>query len=317
MGLSPAKQIIYTEEMERHGAARTNDHGIVMLGPLVIRYGNAEQQARFLPKILNGEHVWCQGYSEPNSGSDLASLRTEAVDAGDHYVVNGQKTWTTLAGDANWIFLLVRTDKAAKKQEGISFLLVDMASPGISVRPIVNLEMHDEFSEVFFDNVRVPKENLVGQLNKGWDMAKALLSFERIYLGSPRQSAYALGRLRLLAERMGVVEEPLFAERYARHRCDLEDLKALYSRYVAVLKAGRPLGADVSQLKVLQSELFQRITETALEVAGENAGLFGAMEGNRDLSPGGLYIQARPTSIYGGTNEIQRNILSKNVLELP
>jgi alkylation response protein AidB-like acyl-CoA dehydrogenase len=192
-----------------------------------------------------------------------------------------------------------------------------MASPGISVRPIVNLEMHDEFSEVFFDNVRVPKENLVGQLNKGWDMAKALLSFERIYLGSPRQSAYALGRLRLLAERMGVVEEPLFAERYARHRCDLEDLKALYSRYVAVLKAGRPLGADVSQLKVLQSELFQRITETALEVAGENAGLFGAMEGNRDLSPGGLYIQARPTSIYGGTNEIQRNILSKNVLELP
>jgi alkylation response protein AidB-like acyl-CoA dehydrogenase len=317
MGLSPAKQIIYTEEMERHGAARTNDHGIVMLGPLVIRYGNAEQQARFLPKILNGEHVWCQGYSEPNSGSDLASLRTEAVDAGDHYVVNGQKTWTTLAGDANWIFLLVRTDKAAKKQQGISFLLVDMASPGISVRPIVNLEMHDEFSEVFFDNVRVPKENLVGQLNKGWDMAKALLSFERIYLGSPRQSAYALGRLRLLGERMGVAEAPLFAERYARHRCDLEDLKALYSRYVAVLKAGQPLGADVSQLKVLQSELFQRITETALQVAGENAGLFGAMEGNRDLNPGGLYIQARPTSIYGGTNEIQRNILAKNVLELP
>ena len=317
MGLSPAKQIIYTEEMERHGAARTNDHGIVMLGPLVIRYGNAEQQARFLPKILNGEHVWCQGYSEPNSGSDLASLRTEAVDAGDHYVVNGQKTWTTLAGDANWIFLLVRTDKAAKKQEGISFLLVDMASPGITVRPIVNLEMHDEFSEVFFDNVRVPKANLVGQLNKGWDMAKALLSFERIYLGSPRQSAYALSRLRQLAERMGVAEEPSFAERYARHRCDLEDLKALYGRYVEVLKQGRPLGADVSQLKVLQSELFQRITETALVVAGENAGLFGPMEGNRNLNPGALYIQARPTSIYGGTNEIQRNILSKNVLELP
>ena len=317
MGLSPAKQIIYTEEMERHGAARTNDHGIVMLGPLVIRYGDAAQQARFLPKILNGEHVWCQGYSEPNSGSDLASLRTEAVDAGDHYVVNGQKTWTTLAGDANWIFLLVRTDKAAKKQEGISFLLVDMASPGISVRPIVNLEMHDEFCEVFFDEVRVPKENLVGQLNKGWDMAKALLSFERIYLGSPRQSAYALGRLRLLGERLGVADEAHFAERYARHRCDLEDLKALYSRYVAVLKQGRPLGADVSQLKVLQSELFQRITETALEVAGENAGLFAPMEGNRDLNPGGLYIQARPTSIYGGTNEIQRNILAKNVLGLP
>ncbi len=316
LGLSPAKQIIWTEEIERWGCARTNDHGIIMLGPLVIRYGTEEQKQRFLPKILSGEHIWCQGYSEPNSGSDLASLRTEAVDAGDHYVVNGQKIWTTLAGDANWIFLLVRTDKQAKKQEGISFLLVDMATPGITVRPIINLEMHDEFSEVFFDDVKVPKENLVGTLNKGWDMAKALLSFERIYLGSPRQSAYALTRLKLLAERMGAMEDPLFLAEYARHRCDLEDLKALYGRYVAVLKAGRPLGADVSQLKVLQSELFQRITETALRVAGENAGLFGPMEGNRNLNPGALYIQARPTSIYGGTNEIQRNILAKNVLAL-
>ncbi len=316
LGLSPAKQIIWTEELERWGCARTNDHGIIMLGPLVIRHGTEAQKQFFLPRILSGEHVWCQGYSEPNSGSDLASLRTEAVDAGDHYVVNGQKIWTTLAGDANWIFLLVRTDKAAKKQEGISFLLVDMATPGITVRPIINLEMHDEFSEVFFDNVKVPKENLVGQLNKGWDMAKALLSFERIYLGSPRQSAYALGRLKLLAERMGVTEDPLFLAEYARHRCDLEDLKALYGRYVAVLKAGRPLGADVSQLKVLQSELFQRITETALRVAGESAGLAVPMEGNRELNPGALYIQARPTSIYGGTNEIQRNILAKNVLAL-
>jgi alkylation response protein AidB-like acyl-CoA dehydrogenase len=317
LGLSPAKQIIFTEELERWGCARCNDHGIIMLGPLVIRYGTEEQKRRFLPKILTGEHIWCQGYSEPNSGSDLASLRTEAVDMGDHYLVNGQKIWTTLAQDANWIFLLVRTDKTAKKQEGISFLLADMTSPGITVRPIVNLEMHDEFCEVFLDNVKVPKENLVGQLNKGWDMAKALLSFERIYLGSPRQSAYALARLRQLAEKMGVADDPLFLERYARHRADLEDLKALYARYVAVLKQGRPLGADVSQLKVIQSELFQRITETALELAGENAALFGPMEGNRHLNPGALYIQARPTSIYGGTNEIQRNILAKNVLELP
>ena len=317
LGLSPAKQIIFTEELERWGCARSNDHGIIMLGPLVIKYGTEAQKDHFLPKILNGEHVWCQGYSEPNSGSDLASLRTEAVDMGDHYVVNGQKTWTTLAQDANWIFLLVRTDKTAKKQQGISFLLVDMKTPGITVRPIINLEMHDEFCEVFFDNVKVPKENLVGELNRGWDMAKALLSFERIYLGSPRQSAYALTRLRQLAERMGAAEDALFQERFARHRADLEDLKALYSRYVEVLKQGRPLGADVSQLKVIQSELFQRITETALEVAGENAGLFGPMEGNRNLNPGALYIQARPTSIYGGTNEIQRNIISKNVLELP
>ncbi|MEN0073613.1 MAG: acyl-CoA dehydrogenase family protein, partial [Paracraurococcus sp.] len=142
LGLSPAKQIILTEEYERYGVARTNDHGIVMLGPLVIKYGTEEQKGRFLPKILTGEHIWCQGYSEPNAGSDLAALRTEAVLDGDEYVVNGQKIWTTLATDANWIFLLVRTDKQAKKQEGISFLLVDMKTPGITVRPIINLEMH-------------------------------------------------------------------------------------------------------------------------------------------------------------------------------
>lgn len=317
MGLGPAKQIIFTEELERHGCARCNDHGIIMLGPLVIRYGTAEQKAQFLPKILNGEHIWCQGYSEPNSGSDLASLRTSAVEDGEDYLVNGQKIWTTLAQDANWIFLLVRTDPSVKKQEGISFLLVDMKTPGITVRPIINLEMHDEFCEVFFDGVRVPKVNLVGELNAGWDMAKALLSFERIYLGSPRQSAYALTRLRQLAERMDVWEEPTFAATYARHRCDLEDLKSLYGRYVEVLKRGQPLGADVSQLKIIQSELFQRITETMLLVAGENAGLVDPMEGNRNLNPAGQYIQARPASIYGGTNEIQRNIISKNVLALP
>lgn len=317
LGLSPGKLIILTEEYERHGVARTNDHGIIMLGPLVIKYGTEAQKQRFLPKILTGEHIWCQGYSEPNSGSDLASLRTEAVLDGDHYVVNGQKTWTTLASDANWIFLLVRTDKQAKKQEGISFLLVDMKTPGITVKPIINLEMHDEFCETFFDNVRVPRENLVGQPNKGWDMAKALLSFERIFLGSPRQSAYALARLKQLAETMGVAEEPAFRDRYAQLRLDLDDLKALYGRFVEVLKQGRSLGPDVSMLKVFQSELFQRITDTMLEIAGENAGLLEPIGGNLNLNPTGQYIQARPTSIYGGTNEIQRNIIAKNVLELP
>lgn len=317
LGLSPGKLIILTEEYERHGVARTNDHGIIMLGPLVIKYGTEAQKQRFLPKILTGEHIWCQGYSEPNSGSDLASLRTEAVLDGDHYVVNGQKTWTTLASDANWIFLLVRTDKQAKKQEGISFLLVDMKTPGITVKPIINLELHDEFCETFFDNVRVPRENLVGQPNKGWDMAKALLSFERIFLGSPRQSAYALARLKQLAETMGVAEEPSFRDRYAQLRLDLDDLKALYGRFVEVLKQGRSLGPDVSMLKVFQSELFQRITDTMLEIAGENAGLLEPIGGNLNLNPTGQYIQARPTSIYGGTNEIQRNIIAKNVLELP
>ena len=317
MGLSSFKQIILTEEFERYGVARTNDHGIVMVGPLLIEHGTEEQKQRFLPKILSGEHVWCQGYSEPNAGSDLASLRTEAVLDGDEYVLNGQKTWTTLAMDANWIFLLVRTDKTAKKQEGISFLLAPMDSPGISVKPIITLDMHDEFCETFFDNVRVPASNLVGQPNRGWTMAKALLGHERIYLGSPKLSGYSLGRLRLLAERMGVWDDGLFQDRYTQLRLDLEDLRSLYGQFVDVVRRGEALGPDVSMLKVWQTELFQRITDLMVEVAGENAGLLEPMEGNRELNPGGLYLQARPATIYGGSNEIQRNILARNVLGLP
>ncbi len=317
MGLSAGKQLIMIEEFERFGCARTNDHGVVMVGPLLIRYGSEAQKRSFLPKILSGEHIWCQGYSEPNAGSDLAALRTEAVLDGDHWVINGQKTWTTLATDANWIFLLARTDKAAKKQEGISFFLVPMDAPGVTVRPIINLELHDEFCETFFDNVRVPNENLVGEVNKGWTMAKALLGFERIFLGSPRQSAYALIRLKRLAEHVGCADDPLFRDRYTRLRLDLADHRALYETHVAKLRRGEALGADVSMLKVHQSELFQRITDAMMEIAGEEGGLLEPIEGNRDLHPAGLFIQARPTSIYGGTNEIQRNILAKNVLDLP
>lgn len=317
MGLSAARQIIMTEELERHGCARTNDHGILMVGPLLIRYGTAEQKQYFLPKILTGEHVWCQGYSEPNAGSDLASLRTEAVRDGDEWVINGQKTWTTLAQDANWIFVLVRTDKAAKKQEGISFLLVPLDTPGVTVRPIINLEMHDEFCETFFDNVRVPAGNLVGEVNKGWTMAKALLGFERIFIGSPKQSSYALARLRMLAERMGVADDAAYQDRYQRLRLDLADHRALYEHYVEKLRRGEMLGADVSMLKLWQTELYQRISQTMLDIAAENGGLLDPMEGNRELHPAGVFIQARPTTIYGGSNEIQRNILAKAVLGLP
>jgi alkylation response protein AidB-like acyl-CoA dehydrogenase len=317
MGLSAARQIIMTEELERHGCARTNDHGIVMVGPLLIRYGTEAQKRFFLPKILVGEHIWCQGYSEPNAGSDLASLRTEAVLDGDSWVINGQKTWTTLAEDANWIFLLARTDRAAKKQEGISFLLVPLDTPGVTVRPIINLEMHDEFCETFFDNVRVPVGNLVGEVNKGWTMAKALLGFERIFIGSPKQSSYALSRLRAVADRMGVGDDPVYQDRYQRLRLDLADHRALYEHYVEKLRRGEMLGADVSMLKLWQTELFQRISDTMLEVAGENAGLLEPLEGNRELHPAGVFIQARPTTIYGGSNEIQRNIIAKAVLGLP
>jgi hypothetical protein len=192
-----------------------------------------------------------------------------------------------------------------------------MDSSGITVRPITNIDMGDEFCETFFDNVRVPKGNMVGQINKGWTMAKNLLGFERIGSGSPRQSSYALSRLRLLAERMGVWEEEWFQDRYTRLRLDLEDHKALYGEYVAKVYRGEPLGPDVSMLKVHQTELYQRITETMLEIAGEHGGQFGPLDGNRELNPAGLFIQSRPSTIYAGSNEIQRNILAKNVLELP
>ena len=317
LGLSAAKQLILMEEYERHGVARTPDHGIILLGPLLIRYGTEAQKHRFLPRILSGEDIWCQGYSEPGAGSDLAGLRTEAVLDGDEWVVNGQKTWTTLASDANWIFLLVRTDKAAKKQQGISFLLVPLDQPGVTVRPIINLEMHDEFCEVFFDDVRVPKDNLVGQVNQGWTMAKALLGFERIFLGSARQSAYALSRLRQLAERMGVLDDPAFADRYTQIRLDLADHKALFEVFAEKLRSGETLGPDVSLLKIHQTELYQRITDAMLEISGEHAGLLDPIGGNRELHPSGMFIQARPTTIYGGTSEIQRGIIAKNVLGLP
>jgi alkylation response protein AidB-like acyl-CoA dehydrogenase len=305
------------EERERHGCARFNDMGVNMIGPLLTRYGTDEQKAFFLPKILSGEHIWCQGYSEPNAGSDLAALRTEAILDGEDYVVNGQKIWTSLAMDANWIFCLVRTDKQAKKQEGISFLLIPMDAPGITIRPIKNIDMHDEFCETFFDDVRVPAKNLVGQVNKGWTMAKNLLGFERISIGSPRQSSNALSRLKLLAEKMGVWEEPIFRERYTRLRLELADHKALYETFADQVRRGERPGPEISMLKLNQTELFQRITETMLEIAGEYAGNFGPLDGNRELNPTGLFIQSRPATIYGGSNEIQRNVLAKNVLELP
>ncbi len=317
LGLSAAKQLIMVEEYERHGVARMPDHGIVLLGPLLIRYGTQAQRERFLPRILAGQDIWCQGYSEPNAGSDLAGVTTSAVLEDGEWVIDGQKTWTTLASDADWIFVLVRTDRAAKKQEGISFLLVPMDSLGVTVRPIVNLELHDEFCEVFFDHVRVPAENLVGEVNQGWTMAKALLGFERIFLGSARQSSHALNRLRQLADRMGVTDDAAFQDRYIRLRLDLADHKALFETFADKLRRGETLGPDVSMLKLHQSELYQRITELMMEIAGENAGLLGPMEGNRELHPGGAFIQARPTTIYGGTSEIQRNIIARNVLELP
>jgi alkylation response protein AidB-like acyl-CoA dehydrogenase len=317
MGLSGAKQIILHEEMEHHGCMRLNDMGLIMVGPLLLRHGTEAQRRFFLPRILSGEHIWCQGYSEPDAGSDLASLRTEAVRDGEGWRINGQKTWMTLAQDANWVFLLARTDRDAKKQEGISFLLAPLDSPGITVRPIRTLDQHEEFAEVFFDDVRLPLDSLLGEVNQGWSMAKALLGFERIFVGSPRQSAMALDRLSALAHRLGVADEPVFADTHARLQMDLADLGALYEVYVDQVRRGHPLGPDVSMLKIFASELYQRITDTALALAGAHGASLEPVDGERQLNVGSAFLQARPASIYSGSNEIQRGIVAKHVLALP
>lgn len=318
MGLDANKLLILMEEFEGYGVGRTPDQGMTMIGPLLIQYGTEEQRKHYLPKILNGENIWCQGYSEPGAGSDLASLRTAAVRDGDHYVVNGHKIWTTLAMDANMIFTLVRTNKEGKKQQGITFLLIPLDTPGITVRGIDNLGMHDEFAEVFFDDVRVPVANVVGEENDGWTIAKALLGHERIFIGSPKMASLAMNRLQALAESAGMFDDPLFVERYTVLKLEIEDLAAAYRRFVEVLKRGGTIGAEVSMLKIWNTETQQRITDLMLDVAGENCGVSDAIPaGDTAVSAPGEFIGARPTTIYGGSNQIQRNILAKAVLKLP
>jgi alkylation response protein AidB-like acyl-CoA dehydrogenase len=316
MGLPGPRQLIMIEEMERFGAARVNDQGLVMLGPLLIRYGTEEQRAFFLPRILSGEHVWAQAYSEPDAGSDLAALRLDAADHGSHWVLNGQKTWITLGSDANWVFVLARTNTSGKKQEGISFLLLPTDSPGLTVRDITNLDMGREFSEMFFDNVRVPKTMVVGKVDEGWTYAKALLGFERIAIGSPKLSSNGLARLQRLAEDMGVTDDPEFVAALTRHRLDLADLKALYESIAAAVKRGEMPNADISVLKIVQTELFQRITDTMLAIGGGEAGGLHA-SADTGLHPAGQFLLARPATIFGGSSEILRNILARSELGMP
>ncbi len=318
MGLAPDKLLIFIEERERLGIARTPDQGIIMVGPLLMKHGSTAQQDFYLPRALSGEHIWCQGYSEPNAGSDLASLRTSAVRDGDEFVINGQKIWTTLAQDANWMFCLVRTDPEAKPQAGISFILIDFSSPGITVRPIRNMAGDEEFCEVFFDNVRVPCSNLVGELNGGWTIAKNLLSFERFFIGSPKQCRSALARAAELATTLGLADDPVTVERYTRLFLEVGALESLYKVFADQIRRGEIPGADVSLLKIFASEAFQRLTEFLLDLGAEQGasldGVDGAAGSLDVLFP---YYNARPTTIYGGSNEIQRNILAKMVLGLP
>ena len=318
MGLGPSKMIIFIEELERWGVARAPDQGIVMIGPILQAHGNQEQRERYLGHALTGAQIWCQGYSEPNAGSDLASLATSAVLEGDEFVVNGQKTWTTHGMDATHMYCLVRTDPQAKPQAGISFLLIDLDQPGVTVRPIINLGGHVDFCEVFLDNVRVPRANLVGALNQGWTIAKSLLGHERLFVGSPKLCQHALHQLRELAQADGRMDDAVFVDGLVRIALDVLDLEALYGDYAAMIKRGEEPGIDISVLKIWSTETYVRLSEMILEAGGAAAGVRGTQAfGSAEVDVLSHFYNARPAPIYAGSNEIQRNIIAKHVLNLP
>jgi len=318
MALSPAKQLIYVEELERAGVGRAPDQGVRQLGPVLMKYGTDAQKSEYLPRILSCEHIWCQGYSEPGSGSDLASVATTAVRDGDWFVINGQKIWTSLAMDSTHIYILCRTDPSKPKQQGLSFIIAPMDTPGITWRPIRNIAGDEEFCHVFLDNVRVPAENLVGGLNQGWTVAKAVLGFERLGTGSPNRPLMALNRLTTLARASGLFEDQGFVDDYTRLRVLLLDHAALYGRYAQAVGRGEMLGHEVSYLKIVGMEAMQRVTEFALE----RAGALGAMDGpftvgDTEVDLLAPFYLARMTTIGAGTSEINRNIIAKRVLRLP
>ncbi len=331
-GWNAVQKFIFEHECAVGGAPRIVPFGVNMLGPVLIKYGSEAQKQYWLPRILNGDDWWCQGYSEPGSGSDLASVKTTAVRDGEHYIVNGQKTWTTLGQHANMIFCLVRTNKEAKQQSGISFLLVDMNSPGVEVRPIITLDGEHEVNEVFFTDVKVPVANLVGEENKGWTYAKYLLTYERTNIAGVGFSVAALERLKRIAakvQRHGrpLIEDPSFATRLAKVEIDLENMKTTNLRVIAAVAGGGVPGAESSMLKIRGTEIRQELTSLTRRAMGPYALPFieeAMYEGYADEPVGppeaaqaaANYFNNRKLSIFGGSNEIQKNIISKMILGL-
>jgi alkylation response protein AidB-like acyl-CoA dehydrogenase len=335
-GWNAVQKFIFENECALAGAPRIVPFGVNMLGPVLIKYGSEAQKRHWLPRILDGSDRWCQGYSEPGAGSDLAAVRTTAVrgidENGAHYIVNGQKTWTTLGQHANMIFCLVRTATDVRKQEGISFLLVDMNTPGVEVRPIVTLEGEHEINEVFFTDVRVPVENLVGEENKGWTYAKYLLTYERTNIAGVGFSVAALERLRKVAakvQRNGrpLADDPSFAARMARVEIDLENMKTTNLRVIAAVAGGGVPGAESSMLKIRGTEIRQEISSLMRRAMGPYARPFidEALDEGYGEPPVGpeeaasaaaTYFNNRKLSIFGGSNEIQKNIISKMILGL-
>jgi alkylation response protein AidB-like acyl-CoA dehydrogenase len=331
-GWDAARQFIFEEECAAAGAPRILPFGLKMVAPVIMRFGNAAQQARFLPRILSADDWWCQGYSEPGSGSDLASLKTQAERRGDHYLVNGQKTWITLAQHADWIFCLVRTDQKSKPQAGISFLLIDMKTPGVRVRPIKLLDGSVEVNEVWFEDVKVPLENLVGQENSGWTYAKFLLGHERTNIAGVGASKRELARLRRIAaqeQKNGrpLLEDPHFALKLAQVEIDLWALEITNLRVISAEAERRAPGPEASLLKIKGTEIQQALAELMMQAVGPYAlpyreeALELAFSGE-PVGPGyaaplaATYCNLRKTSIYGGSNEIQKNIIAQMILGL-
>jgi len=321
-GFTPAEQIVFVDELQRCGASAPGGFGLSMVGPLILQFGEDWQKERFLPPIAKHEEMWCQGYSEPNAGSDLAGLQTRAVVEGEHFVVNGQKTWTSRANLADWIFCLVRTDPDVKKQEGISFLLIDMKTPGVSIRPIKQIDGKQAFYETFFDNVKVPIKNMVGEMNKGWTMAKALLGHERVSTGANEERSL-VHRVKQLAreyERNGVpiIKDHSFRDKLIQAEMDADCLSYTRYRLTTALMQGKAPGPESSIFKLFQSELCQTLCDLGMEVLGPDS---AAWYDDR-LSEAGYQIPmqmniTRAMSIYSGSNEVQRNIIGKMVLGLP
>ena len=326
-GWNVVQRYLFEEECGYAGAPPLVPFGLTMCASVLFKFGTPVQKKRFLPRIYNGDDFWCQGYSEPGSGSDLASLKTRAARQGDHYVVNGQKTWTTLAHYADWIFCLVRTDSSLdKKQEGISFLLIDMKSPGITVRPLILMDGGHEVNEVFFDDVKVPAENLVHEEGKGWSVAKYLLGHERLNTARIGTSRRELERLREFAgdqvkEGKPLIEDPRFRDKLSRVEIELMALEITNLRFLDQMRGGRAPGAEVSMLKITGTEIQQSLTELMMEAAGPLAQPLAPLDGfdGFDEFAAGLaprYCNFRKASIYAGSNEIQRNIIAKLSLGL-
>ncbi len=324
-GLTATQRFILGEELALAGAPGLSPFGLSMVGPLLMQFGTEAQKRRFLPRILSGDEVWCQGYSEPNAGSDLASLRTRAEDDGrGNFVVNGQKTWTTYGQYADWIFCLVRTDASGKKQQGISFLLVDMKTPGVVVKPMLTIGGTPAFAETFFENVVVPKENLVGPLHGGWTVAKALLGHERTMIGGVGASLRALARVKRIARattRGGapLLDDPEIAAKIARLEVRLRSLEMANYRTLATAALGHAPGPESSILKIRGSEIQQDCFELAMELMGHDALSWHETEGAvppLEAWVPSTYCYNRATTIYGGSNEIQKNIIAKLILGL-